>query len=150
MGALRSSLSNRLPSKWSEITFHAGWPWYHARMARQFKTLFCERYKCSPSEYEERAFRKCLYWHARLLAPVLRLLSPGLFSADFKFINYLGETAGGREASAEALDFQDANRAKPNFLRTGLKIRVSGQKAASLARRLFAEAHARERPKAEG
>jgi len=33
------------------------------------KSLFCAKFGCSPTEYEERAFRKCLYWHARFPAP---------------------------------------------------------------------------------
>lgn len=104
---------------------------------QQFQALFCEQFGCLPSEYEERAFRHCLYAHARFLAPSLRGLNPDFFSQDFAFIRYLGEATGMREARAQAADFQDANRAKPSFLRTGLRIRVSGRKAGRLAQRLF-------------
>ena len=57
-----------------------------------------------------------------------------------KFIHDLGDAIGSREASAEASNFQDANRARSSFWRTGLKIRVSGRKATALAHRLFADA----------
>ena len=84
-----------------------------------------------------RAFRKCLYWHARLVAPALRRLAPGFFAEDFKFIRYLGAAAGVREATVDLLNFRDVNLGKPRFWRTGLKIRVSGRKANRLACQLF-------------
>jgi hypothetical protein len=109
-------------------------------MVRQeLKTLFCERFECPPADYEDRAFRRWLYWHARFLAPVIRKLSPNFFAEDFKLVRYLGVATGKREAHTELLCFQDANRSKPSLLRTGLRIRVSGRKAASYAEQLFAE-----------
>lgn len=107
---------------------------------QEFRSLFCKRFNCPTSEYEERAFKECLYWHARLLAPVLRRVKPDYFAEDFKFIGYLGEVTGVREAKANAADFQDANLARPSFWRRRLKIRVSGRKATGLAYELFSEA----------
>src|SRR5262245_37569598 len=104
----------------------------------EFQTLFCERFRCPLSEYQEKAFWECLYWHARLFAPVLRRLKPDFFTPDFDFIRYLGNASGFREARANAADFRDG--ARRNFLRNALKIRVSGRKAARLAQRLFSEA----------
>jgi hypothetical protein len=95
---------------------------------QNFQSLFCERLGCSPSEYEERAFKACLYWHAKLLAPLLGRATPDLFAEDFKFIQYLGEATGLREANACALDFQDAKIARPNFRRRRLKIPESSRK----------------------
>lgn len=104
---------------------------------QQLKALFCERFGCPPVAYEERAFRQCLYWHARFLAPVIRRLSPRFFAEDFRLIRDLGATTDWREANSEVLNFQDTNRAKASMLRTGLRIRVSGRKASDLANRLF-------------
>jgi hypothetical protein len=101
------------------------------------KSLFCERFGCSPEEYEERAFRKCLYWHAWFLAPLIRLVKPGFFVQDFKFIRYLGDSVGVREVGVDLAEFEDFNRGQPRFLRTGLRIRVSAQKAGRLAYRLI-------------
>lgn len=110
-------------------------------MARlPFKSLFCQKFGCPPTEYEERAFRKCLYWHARFLAPVIRKISPDFFVEDFKFIRYLGDSVGVRDATVEIRNYSDVNRRTAEFLRTGLKIRVSGQKAARLVHQLFMEA----------
>jgi len=114
---------------------------YLGRMPRPpFRSLFCERFQCASSDYEEKAFRKCLYFHARLLAPLIRRINPDFFFEDFKFIAYLGSSTGIREVSADVLNFNDANRANRSLWRTGLRIRVSGRKATRLAYDLFTEA----------
>jgi hypothetical protein len=98
----------------------------------------CQRFSCPTSEYEERVFRECLYWHAKPFAPILRLLRPSFFAEDFKFIQYLGASTGFREATADLLNYHDANVGRTSFLRSTLKIRVSGRKASNLAQELFA------------
>ena len=103
----------------------------------QLQILCCSRFKCTPSEYEDKAFNKCLYWHARLLAPFVRLLAPDFFAEDYKFIRYFGAATDFKDARIDALNFQEANRGNPGMWRTGFKIRVSGRKASRLARRLF-------------
>ncbi len=107
---------------------------------QQFQLLFCQRFHCPLSEYEDRAFRKCLYWHARMLAPVVRRLKPDFFAEDFKFIRYLGASTSVGEAGMDLLRFRDVNRGRPSFWRTSLRIRVSALKASRLAHQLFAEA----------
>src|SRR5437660_4407865 len=101
------------------------------------KSLFCERFHCSQTDYEERAFAECLYAHAKLVSPMLRKLRPDFFAPDFKFVRHLGMPTGTEEAASDALDFQDTNKGNRSFLRTGLRIRVSGRKAFRLAQSLF-------------
>jgi hypothetical protein len=109
-------------------------------MVRQeWKALFCERLNCPPADYEDRAFTQCLYGHARLLAPVIRWLSPDFFAEDLKLIQELGMASDWQEAHSEISTFQDANRATRSLWRTGLRIRVSGRKAAVLAQQLFSK-----------
>ena len=105
-----------------------------------FKSLFCEKYKCSPAEYEERAFRTVLYWHARLLAPLIRLVMPGHFQEDFKFIQYLGNAADARQAKVDVLDFKDVDRKHWRLLHSTFRLRVSHRKARRLAFQIFGEA----------
>jgi hypothetical protein len=107
--------------------------------ARPFKTLFCERFACPLEEYEERAFRKCLYWHARFLAPMMRMIDPKFFREDFKFICHLGQSVSVTDASIDVAEYGDLNRGRPKFLRTGFKIRVSGRRAMSVAEQLLRE-----------
>ena len=105
-----------------------------------FKSLFCEKFKCPPEDYEERAFRLSLYPHARMLAPVIRAVYPGFFGEDIKFIRYLGEAMDARQAKVDVMDFKDTDRKNWRLLHSGLRIRVSHRKARRLAFRLFAEA----------
>ena len=102
-----------------------------------FKSLFCERFRCSPEEYEERAFQKFLYSHARLLAPLVRAIHPDFFFRDFEFIRYLGDALDSRQAKADTLDFRDMDRKHWRMLHSGLMIRVSHRKARRLACQLL-------------
>lgn len=88
----------------------------------------------------EMAFRRCLYLHARWLAPLIRRFRPEFFDLDFRFIEYLGRSTSSREVNADVANFGDANRGSRNFWRTTMRLRVSGRKAARLAYNLLAEA----------
>jgi len=118
-------------------------PYYSSVVGARFRSLFCERSRCAPGDYEERAFTEFLYPHARLLAPVVRKLRPDFFDEDFQFIRGLASAKNGREANKEAINFQYAERARPSFLRSRLKIRVSGRKAIRSARDLFSDESSR-------
>ena len=102
-----------------------------------FKTLFCEKFGCSLENYEKRAFREFLYWHARLVAPLIQIIYPGFFRQDMQFIHYLGESLDARQARADTLDFKDHNRKHWRMLHGTLRIRVSGRKASRVAFQLL-------------
>jgi hypothetical protein len=114
-----------------------------------FQTLFCQKFQCPEAEYETRALRRLSYWQGKILAPVIRTLSPKASAMDLQFIRYLGAVTGLREANAEIADFQEVNRSKPSFWRTSLRVRVSGRKAGAMAQRLFSGPSARS-SRAEG
>ena len=78
------------------------------------------------------------------MALVLYRIYPRFFAEDLKFINYLGDSTGVRDATADVMNFNDVNRGNPRFWRTGCRIRVSGRKAHRLALELFSEARRRE------
>jgi hypothetical protein len=80
---------------------------------------------------------KCLYLHARMIAPLLRWLNLGCFERDLVFVDYFGKAKNWQEVAAEiaALRYQDAT--KPRFTRNTLRLRVSGRKANKLAAKLF-------------
>ena len=106
---------------------------------KDFKLLFCEHHRCPAGEYEERAFRECLHWQARILAPVIRRLNPEYFAEDFALIRYLGECKAWRSAKLELATFSDANHLHGGFSRKWLRLRVSSRKATKLARRFLRE-----------
>jgi len=105
-----------------------------------FKSLFCQKFECSPEHYEERAFGMFLYWHARFLAPVIRTIKPDFFVEDFKFIRYLGDALDVRQAKVDVLDFKDLDSKHWRLLHSGLRIRVSHRQARRIAFRLLGEA----------
>jgi hypothetical protein len=104
---------------------------------RTFKILFCQRFACSAEQYERRAFRKLLYSHAKVVAPVLRLLNQEVFAKDVLFLRDLGDATDLREANQSAAGFQDSNGSTREICRGMLKIRVSGLKGIRLAQELF-------------
>jgi hypothetical protein len=108
-----------------------------AQQPQQLKTLFCKRFDCPPEDYAERAFRKCLYAHAKPLVGLLRVLNSGFFFEDFKFIEALGVAVDPKEVRADAANFRDVNRHARGLLRRAWRLRVSGRKAMRMARELF-------------
>ena len=98
-----------------------------------FEEAFCARYRCPAARFPDRAFRLCLYSHAVPLALVLRKLSPSFFREDFQLIQQVGLDQDLEEVDAALSDFQYVNRARRHWLRTGLKIRLSGRKVRALA-----------------
>jgi len=104
---------------------------------QDFITLFCELHHCPPSEYEERAFRICLYWRARILSPLIRAIRPRFFEPDFELIRYLAKCQGRRNANNELAAFMEATDSRGNFARRVLRFRISSRKAGMLVNRVF-------------
>jgi hypothetical protein len=111
----------------------------------QLKTLFCRHFGCPTADFEKRAFKKCLYAHARFLAPFLRVVRPHFFDRDRTFIEYLGTTTNLLDVTDAASHFHDKVGLEAGFCFNVLKIRVSGSKAIRLAGKLFGEQGARTR-----
>jgi hypothetical protein len=102
-----------------------------------FMSLFCEQHKCPLSEFEERAFRICLYWHARILAPLIRRIQPRYFDLDFALIRYLATCRSRRNAINELAAFMEAIKDRGGFARKVLRFRISARKANALVIQVF-------------
>jgi hypothetical protein len=102
-----------------------------------FESLFCECFHCAPADYERKAFRKCLYWRARFLAPFILRFKPDFFAEDFSFIQLVGKATSLQEVCAEAWRWRGGRQVPHSFSRSRGQIRVSGRKAVRLARELF-------------
>jgi hypothetical protein len=116
----------------------------------QFSALFCERFGCAVEDFEKRAFRQCLYPHAKILAPLIRVILPGCFARDLAFIRYLGTTRRISQVVDAASEFHDKGGFEEGFRFTNLKIRVSGSKAIHLAREVYRWQRASARDPATG
>jgi hypothetical protein len=108
---------------------------------RDLRSLFCERFACPLSEFDERAFKKCLYLHARIIAPVLRWIKSDCFERDLLFAHYFGNAKDWQEATTEIADLCYQDHIQPRFARYALRLRISGQKANELAVILFQPAN---------
>ena len=105
---------------------------------QQFQYLFCQRFGCQPSEYEARAFKECLYWHARFLAPIVRRVKPDFFEEDSRLVSHLGRATSLPEVDGEIQRFRHAGGKELSFWRMTLRLRVSSRKASRLAHELLA------------
>jgi hypothetical protein len=108
-----------------------------SQSTRDLRSVFCERFHCPPSEFEKRAFRKCLYFPARMIAPLLRWLDPGWFERDLLFIRDFGKAKSWRQVMAELDAFHYREHLQPRYVRVALRLRVSARKANKLAFDLF-------------
>jgi hypothetical protein len=113
---------------------------------RDLRSLFCEHYACSQSEFDKLAFQKCLYFHARLMAPLLRRLKPDYFDRDLRFAHYFGDANDRQEATAEIASLCYEDHIQPHFARNALRLRVSGRKANDLALKFFAQGNPEQLP----
>ena len=104
---------------------------------RDLRSVFCERFNCPPSEFEQRALRKCLYFPAQLTAPLLRLFDQDWFARDLAFIRLLGDAKDWKQVMAELDAYHFREHLHPGYARTKLRLRVSARKANKMAFDLF-------------
>ena len=100
---------------------------------RTFAELYCEQHALSPEQFQPTVLNATLYPHAKLVAPLFRLLMPRFFSADLEFVQGVGQLKRFREYFIEAEEFahHPLNR---GFWRVTLNIRVSSRRLRRLVR----------------
>ena len=104
--------------------------------ARSYKAAFCEQSGCPPDRFPDEVFRRCLYPHAVPLACLMGRLSARLFDEDRKAIEQFGLSSSFGEVRAVVEDLRYVNHTNKSWLRTTLKIRLSGRRLVMLAERL--------------
>jgi len=117
--------------------------------ARSYKAAFCEQLECAPEEFPDKVFRRCLYPHALPLALLMGQLSARLFDEDRKAIDQFGLSSSFGEVCAVIEDLRYVNHTNKSWLRTTLKIRVSGRRLHMLAEKLSEQGSKREGAKAK-
>lgn len=100
---------------------------------KTFADLYCEQRCLTREQFVADVFRRTLYAHARLLAPILRVLRPQHFAADYEFINGVGLLRRFRDYALEAEEFahHPDNR---GILRVTLNLRISSRRMRRLLR----------------
>lgn len=99
---------------------------------------YCERHKCTREQFVRQAFWKCLYPHARLVAPFILPFNYDFFSADRALINSVADAVTMKRVREDVRDYfwDSENR---GWLRQALNIRVSGQRVKNLCRTYLPE-----------
>jgi hypothetical protein len=103
-----------------------------------FSERFCAQSRIEPARYREAVMRRVLYGHARILRPLLRLVSPDYFAADHDFIEGVGRITQRREFGVEAEEFahHPGNR---GFWRRALRLRASVGRMQRLVNDVFGD-----------
>jgi len=97
------------------------------------QSRYCARHGINPAEFRAKLLARSLYPHARLLAPLLRLLDRQYFQADYEFVDdvaYLEDI----ERFHDALDSFVGHFSNRGFLRYSLKMRISARRMWRIAR----------------
>jgi hypothetical protein len=102
-----------------------------------FKDAFCQRFRCTPEQYDVRAFRRCLFLHARPFASLINRLQPGFFSEDHDLIREVGPMTDPELFRNEINYFYGRNLRHKSWLRGLFRIRVSGNRLIRLKQDLF-------------
>jgi hypothetical protein len=106
-------------------------------MAKTFKEVFCDTFKCPPEKFEAQVFWKCLYPHAVPGALVIKAFNPDFFRADFELIQLISLDTSFAEIEADVQDFQFANSFGEHWLKKPLRLRLSGRRLLGLASQLY-------------
>lgn len=103
---------------------------------KTFAELYCEKHRLEKKDYEQAILSRSLYPHARVLAPLVRILGPDHFAADLDFVRSVGRLRRFREFFYEAEEFahHPANR---GFWRLTANIRVSSRALRRIVRSIL-------------
>ncbi|WP_221029403.1 hypothetical protein [Actomonas aquatica] len=89
---------------------------------------YCLTHHLTEDEFTSHLLSRSLYPHARLLAPLLRLLLPGCFELDRRFVRGLAPLRSRRGITHEANDFYKQSRRERRW-RHWLRLRISADRA---------------------
>jgi hypothetical protein len=111
---------------------------------KTFAELYCEQRGLSPEAYDAAVLRETLYPHARLLAPLFKLIWSRHFSSDIEFVRSVSPLRRYREFFNETEEYahHPENR---GFWRMTANVRISSRRMRRLVRAtLHADSHAEE------
>jgi hypothetical protein len=98
-----------------------------------FAERYCELNGIAPAQFADSVLRRALYPQARLLLPLVQVLAPNYFAADFDLIGATARLRRTRDFASEADQF-NYHPANIGFLRRTLRIRLSTTRLKQLLR----------------
>ncbi len=96
----------------------------HASM-QTFAELYCERHHLAPAAFARALFWRCLHRRAVPLAPLILMVNPNFFTADYDLILSAGRVTSVRQLCEELDDF-NYHPLNHGVVRGWMKIRISG------------------------
>ena len=104
---------------------------------RDFKSLFCKEFGCSPRRFEKKLFWQTMNPDMKPIALLLRCIRPGFFRRDFEYIRLLGaaRTKADIVRIVNPLPFDPSFNG--GFLRGFLRIRISARRVVQITNQLF-------------
>ncbi len=101
-----------------------------------FGALYCAQRKIDSKDYEKAVLNETLYPHAKLVAPIIRLLWPRHFVADHDFVQSVARLRRFREFFNESEDYAH-HPENTGFSRVTLNLRVSSRRMRRLVREVL-------------
>jgi len=102
-------------------------------LRRTFSELYCEQNQIGPEAYQASVLKRALYPHARLLAPVIRVLWSDHFAADIDLVRSVAAVRRVRDVHAETDTFS-YHPANVGTLRTFFRLRSSSTRLHHIVR----------------
>lgn len=93
---------------------------------KNFSELYCIQQGIPPEEFEAAVLKRALYPHARMVAPLVKILWPEFFAADLDFVRSAGRLRRFRDFFHESEEFAH-HPANTGMLRSLLNVRVSSR-----------------------
>jgi len=103
---------------------------------KSFAQLYSEQTGTPAGAVEPQLLQRCLYPHARLLQPVLKVIAPGIFTADIDMIHSVAKLTDPYEFRYDAHDHRH-HPAAGGFWRRCLFLRLSDHRLHRLVRHAF-------------
>lgn len=98
-----------------------------------FATRYCAQHGLRMEDYEAVVVKQALYGHARVIAPLLKMIWPDYFAADEEFVQNVGRLTRMRDFIHESEEFVH-HPANHGFWRSFLYVRVSARKLRRIVR----------------
>jgi hypothetical protein len=100
--------------------------------ANSFREAFCQRFACSPEEFEKRVLWRALYRRSLPLSALVYSWNQRFFDLDLRTIRQLGLARSSEEFRAEIESFRFESRMQRGFLKRTLRLRISGKRLMQL------------------
>ena len=102
-----------------------------------FEQAYCQRHGCSPAQFTEQVFWRCLPPLARLALPsLIAMFNPIYFSPDHELIQAAGRADNMSQIDHQIMEFQDDSR-NDDWWRRRARVRISTRRLRRLAHQYF-------------